>query len=244
MAMPKVLRHTLLSLRDLLATAGPFVALALALLLIAYWVLDPTPPRRVVLATGVEQGAYAEFGKRYAEALKRHGITVELRATQGAAENLALLRDANSGVQVAFVQGGADDGERSADDGNGRDRDLVSLGSMFFEPVWLFYREDSARRLLKPVPAAAPPRPGKPAPARGPALQRADDVRLVSLSQLAGWRVNVGAPGSGVPPLMDLLLGANRIDPSTIQLSRQPLTPAVVEFLDARARCARHRIGA
>src|SRR5205814_3760726 len=83
--MPKVLRHTLLSVRDLLITAGPFVAIALLLLVIAYFALDPTPPKKVVLATGPDQSGYAEFGKRYAAALKQRGITVELRATQGAA---------------------------------------------------------------------------------------------------------------------------------------------------------------
>src|SRR5450755_1154573 len=62
--MTSHLRHTLLSVRDLLATAGPFIVLALALLAVAYWALDPAPPTRVVLATGSELGAYAEFGKR------------------------------------------------------------------------------------------------------------------------------------------------------------------------------------
>src|SRR5687767_1211282 len=59
-------RHTVLSVRDLLATAGPFVVLALLLLIGAYWLLDPTPPRRLVMATGTERGAYAEFGAQYA----------------------------------------------------------------------------------------------------------------------------------------------------------------------------------
>ena len=108
--MPTTLRHTLLSLRDLLATGVPFIALALGLLALAYWVLDPTPPKKIVLATGSDQGAYAEFGKRYMQILKGYGITVELRTTQGAAENLQLLRDPDSGVDIAFVQGGAGDG--------------------------------------------------------------------------------------------------------------------------------------
>ncbi len=205
-AMPKALQNTLLSLRELLLTAGPFVLLAVALLAAAYGVLQPNPPRQVVLATGVAQGAYAEFGKRYAELLAQHGITVTLRATQGAAENLALLRDPASGVDLGFVQGGADrprDGDEAPESG------LVSLGSVFYEPVWLFYREDSARRLLK----------GRP---------------LDSLTQLAGWTLNVGAAGSGVPPLVDRLLEANRIAPGTIQLTRQPTTPAVVDLLEGR----------
>lgn len=207
--MPQALRHTLLSLRDLLVTAGPFVLLAAGLLALAYLWLDPTPPRRMVLATGVDQGAYAEFGKRYAAFLARHGIAVELRPTQGSAENIALLRDPGSGVDLAFVQGGSE--AAPAADGAAADPNagLQSLGSLFYEPVWLFYREDAARRIV-------------------------GSDTLAGLAQLAGFRVNIGAAGSGVPPLMDLLVDANRIDRSRIAFSRQPLTPAVVEFLDGR----------
>jgi TRAP-type uncharacterized transport system substrate-binding protein len=195
-------RHFLIGLRTALSTSAPFLLLAAALVALAYWMLDPNPPSRVVLATGVPQGAYAEFGQRYAERLQRHGIVVELRSTQGAAENLALLRDPASDVQIAFLQGGA--GE--APDG---DATLQSLGSMFFEPVWLFYRIDSAQRLSK-----------KPT--------------LDNLAQLAGWRVNIGAPGSGVPHLARQLLDANRIDTAAITLSQQPVTPAVIELLEGR----------
>lgn len=201
--MPTTLRHTLLSFRDLLATFGPFIVLALALLALAYWVLDPTPPKKVVLATGTEQGAYAEFGKRYAQVLQGYGIAVELRPTQGAAENLQLLRDPASGVDIAFVQGGADDLPKAQNDD---DAQLVSLGSLFYEPVWLFYRTDSAQRLLK-----------------------AD--ALTSLSQLPGWRLNIGAPGSGVPNLLAKLIEANRIDPSALTLVRKTATPAAVDLI-------------
>lgn len=202
--MPQALRSTLLSFRDLLATAGPFIVLTLLLLGAAYWVLDPTPPKKVVLATGVDQGAYAEFGKRYAELLKRHGITVELRATAGAAENLKLLRDPASGVDIAFTQGGAGERDRATQEDEG---ELVSLGSLFYEPVWLFYREDSAKRLLK-----------------GPTL--------TSLAQLPGWKVNIGARGSGVPNLMRKLIEANRVDKDAITLLRETQTPAVMGFLN------------
>jgi len=203
--MPQALRNTLLSFRDVLATAGPFILITVVLLVIAYWVLDPTPPRKVVLATGVEQGAYAEFGRRYAEILKTHGITVELRNTQGAAENLQLLRDPDSGVDLAFVQGGAD-AERP---GEAPEEDLVSLGSLFYEPLWVFYREDSAQRLIK-----AP---------------------LVNgLSQLHGWKINFGAPGSGVPNLMARLIDANRIDPAALTQMKMTQTPAVVALLEGQ----------
>ena len=76
------LRLSLLSLRDLLVTGGPFILLAVVLLVVAYWALDPTPPRRVVLATGPDQGAYAEFGTRDKAHLARFGLDVELRRTR------------------------------------------------------------------------------------------------------------------------------------------------------------------
>jgi len=202
-------RETLLSLRDLAATAAPFIVLAALLLGIAYWLLDPTPPRHVVLATGQDQGAYAEFGRRYAQILKENGIEVRLKRTAGAAENIALLRQPDGEVDIAFVQGGADEDRPPPRDDNDDDDGLVSLGSLFYEPVWLFYRSDAAERLVK-----AP--------------------ELASLSRLAGWRINIGAPGSGVPNLMARLIEANKIDPASLTLVREPQTPAVVGLLEGR----------
>jgi TRAP-type uncharacterized transport system substrate-binding protein len=199
------LRLPRFSLRDLLATAGPFLLLALAVIALAFWLVDPTPPKKVVLATGAEQGAYAEFGKRYAALLGEHGIQVELRNTNGAAENLALLRDPASGVDLAFVQGGAD-AIATEEDRAKANKGLVSLGSLFYEPVWLFYREDSASRLLK-------------------------SPTLASLNQLAGWKLNIGPPGSGVPNLVSKLLDAHRIEPQSLTLLQEPPTPAVMALL-------------
>ena len=205
--LPKKLTTHGLPLRDLAVTAAPFVLLAAALLALAYGVLQPNPPRRVVMATGAPQGAYHEFGKRYAELLKQHDINVELRPTQGAAENLALIRQSASGVDIVLAQGGAEPDRVSDDDD--RDAGLVSLGSVFYEPLWLFYREDAAQRLV-----------GQP--------------ELTRLAQLAGGTLNIGAPGSGVPPLMERLLAANAVAPDAIALQRLPVTPAVVDLLEGR----------
>src|SRR5438105_4425653 len=115
----------------------------------------------------------AAASRTQAAALKRYGIEVHLRPTQGAAENLRLLLDPASGIDLAFLQGGAGEKTRSQADGDA----LMSLGSLFYEPVWLFYREDAAQRLLK-------------------------TDTLSSLTQLAGWRFNIGARGSGSVGLM------------------------------------------
>lgn len=130
--MSKTIRYTLLSLRDLIVSAGPFIALAIALLVLAYVWLDPNPPKQVTLATGPAQSAYEAFGKRYAQILTRDRITVKLVPTEGSAENLTLLRQGK--VDLGFVQGGTSVDEAENDQG------LESLGSLFLEPVWLFYR--------------------------------------------------------------------------------------------------------
>ena len=143
--MPKVVRETLLSVRDLVIAWGPFILVVVVLLVLAYFWLDPEPPRHVILGTGPEESAYDEFGKRYAAELKRYGITVELRHTAGSRENLVLLRDGKQKVDVAFVQGGASETIRTKEE---EDMEPIeSLGSLFFEPVWVFYRADSFKDL-------------------------------------------------------------------------------------------------
>ncbi|MBS0611111.1 MAG: ABC transporter substrate-binding protein [Comamonadaceae bacterium] len=195
------LRNLLLSLRDLLLSAGPLAVLGVALVVLAYQWLKPTPPQRVTLATGPAQSAYEAFGKRYQEALAANGIEVKLLPSDGSSANLQLLRDGQA--DLAFVQGGT--GELRPEDGDA----LVSLGSLFVEPIWLFYRGDAVRR------------------ATGPA-------RLDGLHQLRGLRVNVGSPGSGVPTLMERLLEANRVPPADLTLTQLKQTPATVDLLDGR----------
>src|SRR5262249_29202374 len=90
------------------------------------------PPHTIVMATGAEGGAYYEFGKRYQEALAKAGVQLKLVPTGGSVENLRLLRDRRSGVGVALIQGGT----FGADDA----QDVESLGTLFYEPLWLFVR--------------------------------------------------------------------------------------------------------
>jgi TRAP transporter TAXI family solute receptor len=194
-------RSALISLKEMLITGGPVLLLAVGLVWMAYVMLDPNPPRRMVLATGTAQGAYAAFGQRYQQALERHGIEVVLRPTQGSLENLQLLK--NGDVDAAFVQGGSDEVQLGDD---APDDKLLSLGSLFREPVWVFYRDDTAKAKL-----------GR--------------ETLDSLSQMAGWRLNVGQDGSGVTNLMRRLLDANGLDTSTMPLARLATTPAVVALL-------------
>lgn len=199
--MSQAFRNTLLTVRDLIVSAGPLAFLAVGLLVLAYWWLNPNPPKTVTLATGPAQSAYEEFGKRYQKALAVDGIEVRLLPSEGSSHNLQLLREGKA--DVAFVQGGT--AELQPDDAD----ELLSLGSLFVEPVWLFYRTESAART-------------------------AQTPRIDSLRQLRGWRVNVGSDGSGVPKLMERLLEANKLPNGTVEMTRMDQTPATVAFLQGR----------
>lgn len=211
--MSKKLRHSLLYLRDMGNTVWPFLLLAFLLLALAYWWLDPNPPKRVVLATGPAQSAYDEFGKRYVKLLAARGIEVVLLPSEGSSENLALLQSGKA--DLGFVQGGSI-GAESAENKNGNTNPLnevnevndniTSLGSLFVEPVWLFYREDTAKKINA-------------------------NATFSSLAELKNLRVNVGTAGSGVPNLVDKLFDINRIDPASIKKSQLEQTPATMAFL-------------
>ena len=70
------------------------------------WFLQGTIPRHIVLASGLPDGMYHQYAQRYKEILAREGVTVEERLTAGAEENVRLLQDPHSGVDVAFMHGG------------------------------------------------------------------------------------------------------------------------------------------
>ena len=242
--MPKTIRYTLLSLRDLALSVGPFVVLAVALLVLAYWWLDPNPPKRVTLATGPAQSAYEEFGKRYAKILAQDGIVVTLLPSEGSAQNLQWLREGKA--DLGFVQGGTS--ELQADD----EQKLESLGSLFVEPIWLFYRTDAVPKLastgVTTAGAGSPPHPQVGAadlalpgrrrsdPSGGSAAHAVASVgaTLDSLTQLQGLRVNVGTPGSGIPSLMSKLLASNKVDLATLTISELEQTPATMAFLEGK----------
>jgi TRAP transporter TAXI family solute receptor len=135
----------LLSLRDLFATAWWIILIVGIGFVVAFQFVEPAPPRTIVITTGGDSGAYYQFAQRYAGILARNGIKLEVKTSAGSLENLERLK--NNEAQVAFVQGGVvelpDDPDAENDSG------LLSLGSVFYEPVWVFYRgEKELNRLI------------------------------------------------------------------------------------------------
>ena len=127
------------------------VLLTLATLGVSVWLAGPSPPRKIVLATGQEGGGYDTFGNQYRSRLRKMGLEVELVNTNGSIDNLQRLVDGEA--DVAFVQAGTyplveDPGHR-----------LRGLAAVYLEPLWVFYRGSSPAHALSdlkgwPLPPA------------------------------------------------------------------------------------------
>jgi hypothetical protein len=98
------------------------------------------------------------------------------------------LIDKTNDIEAAFLQSGiATEAQRD---------ELVSLGSLFYEPVWVFYREP------------------------------ANKGRLTRISELQGKRIAIGAVGGGTRPVSLALLAANQITAGNASLNDAASTDA------------------
>jgi TRAP-type uncharacterized transport system substrate-binding protein len=177
-----------------IAVAITFLILV-AMLFATLWVLVPPPPRSIELATGFPTGLYQQFGEKLQSELAEQGVSMKLRTTGGTGDNLALLSDQYSGVDFAMVQGGVADLSKHPD--------FISIAGVFYEPVWVWYRESS-------FPT--------------------ESGRLGLLSQLKGKRVSIGNEGSGTLSLTSQLLAASGLSLSDIRAEKLKPLDALEKF--------------
>jgi TRAP transporter TAXI family solute receptor len=122
---------------DVLKQRLRLLAIPLAVLvLLATWLihnaLQPSPQKKIVMTAGGNNGIYKSFADRYARALEKEGLTLEIRNSSGAVENYERLKDDNSEYDIGFVQSGI---------GNAKEAPhLQTLASVYYEPIWVFYR--------------------------------------------------------------------------------------------------------
>lgn len=186
------------SRRELLLVLIP-VLLAVALIA---WVgmryVKPAPPKQLTITAGPADGAYYAFAQEYKKRLTKFGVTLDVLTSSGSVENLARLQDINHPAQVGFVQGGvgasevatrmaeAHEGGNSAPSGKAK---LVSLGALYYEPLWVFMRGNRGATALPDQFAA-----------------------------LQGTRIAIGPEGSGTRKLALQLLAASGVNSANASL--------------------------
>lgn len=170
-----------ISLQDVLLIGLPATLLLIAGFWLAAQYINPAPPKQLILTTGSEGGAYQRFAARYKEVLQRHGIELVEKPSGGSMDNLTRLRDPAFNVDAGFIQGGT---ARAY-----RDANLYSLGGLYYEPLWVFYRS----------------------------ALHAGHAPFNQLSQLKGRRIAIGQTGSGTHQLAQELLDLNGLNQAPTQ---------------------------
>ena len=105
-----------------------FAISALALI----WVVRSAPPRTLVITAGPDGSSFRRFADNYQTILAKSGVTLEILSSDGSLDNLQRLRDPAQKVDIGFVQSGLPK-DTSV-------RGLISLGSVAYQPLWVFYR--------------------------------------------------------------------------------------------------------
>ena len=119
---------------SLIKEVWPLIFLLFLALAVLIWFAKPAPPDKVLMATGTG-GSYKVLGEKYKAYFEKRGIELKLVETHGSKENLQHLIDRKDPIQAAFVQGGM----IAVDNLSG----VQSLGSVDYEPVWIFYRKNT-----------------------------------------------------------------------------------------------------
>jgi len=134
-AIYELVREELLNIYQFVREAWLLILLLLSLFAVVIWLAKPAPPKHVLIGTGAIGDSYEELAKQYVDFFKKNGVTLELEKTKGAEENIQYIKDRNHRMQAAFIQSGVVTTREQA-------QGLQSLGSLDYEPLWIFYRKD------------------------------------------------------------------------------------------------------
>jgi TRAP transporter TAXI family solute receptor len=104
------------------------------------WFIEAAPPHTLIITTGVTGSTFQTNAERYSTVLERNGIRLKILPSEGSEENLRRLNNPKFRVDVGFVQGGVTNDPST--------NKLVSLGSVTYAPLMVFYRATNNLTLL------------------------------------------------------------------------------------------------
>jgi TRAP-type uncharacterized transport system substrate-binding protein len=96
------------------------------------WVVLSAPPRTITITSGPPGSSFERHAEAYRVELAKRGVTLKIVPSGGSLDNLQRLQAKDSGIDLGLVQGGLV--------GENPPPNLVSLGSISYQPLWVFYR--------------------------------------------------------------------------------------------------------
>jgi TRAP-type uncharacterized transport system substrate-binding protein len=133
--------------RGLPISIGLIVAISLVAAALAFFFLSAAPPTTLTITSGPVGSSFHLSAERYAKILARDGVTLKILPSQGSRDNLARLSNPKASVDIGFIVGGetvadpaVNAASTAASTASPKAPRLVSLGSVSYQPLMIFYR--------------------------------------------------------------------------------------------------------
>ena len=121
-------------------TLSAIIFICVVVITATFWFIYSAPPDTLIITSGDESTRFVRIAERYKKILARNGVKLEILKSEGSMENLERLENPSFRVDVGFVQTGV---------AKGRNIDkLVSLGSISYQPLYIYYRSSKPLELL------------------------------------------------------------------------------------------------
>ena len=121
-------------------TLGAIVFICVVVIVAAFWFIRSAPPDTIIMTSGDEGTSFVRNAEKYKKILAEKGVKLEILKSEGSLENLERLANPAFRVDVGFVQTGVAEGTNTGK--------LVSLGSVNYLPLYIFYRSSKPFDLL------------------------------------------------------------------------------------------------
>jgi hypothetical protein len=125
--------------RGVVLVVSLLLLIGLAACLVAFGFFDTAAPSALTIASGPDGSNFKRTAEQYQKILAKEGVTLKILPTEGSRDNLGKLADPKSGVDVGFVLGGEANSTQA--------EKLMSLGSVSYQPLMIFYRGQPKRLL-------------------------------------------------------------------------------------------------
>jgi TRAP-type uncharacterized transport system substrate-binding protein len=122
------------------ATISALILIVLVAALIVFLFIRSTPPKTLIMTSGDDNSIFRRVAGRYEKVLARNGVTLTILPSEGSLQNLERLSNPAYRVDVGFVQSGLTKGQNI--------EKLMSLGSISYVPLFVFYRGSKPVEML------------------------------------------------------------------------------------------------